>query len=106
MLSEFVERSAQGQITPEARFQIEFAPDYLHKANISGDAPYGIEVPNSAVDGLVLGEVHQTTFVNYLRIAFQWAGFPGWDRRYRRGGQEPLRFPVELATVAEELLPI
>jgi hypothetical protein len=61
-------------------FQIEFAPDYLHKANVSGGLPYGVEVPNRSADGLVLGEFHQTTFVNYLRIAFRWAGFPGWDR--------------------------
>jgi hypothetical protein len=63
-----------------APFRIEFAPDYLHKANVSGGLPYGAEVPNLSADGLVLGEFHQTTFVNYLRIAFRWAGFPGWDR--------------------------
>jgi hypothetical protein len=37
-------------------------------------------VPNAAIDGLLLGEPHQTTFCHYLRITFSHAGFPGWDR--------------------------
>ena len=53
-----------------ARFSIDFSPDHLHKANISGGAPHALELPNEAADGLVLWERHNTTFVNYLRIAF------------------------------------
>jgi hypothetical protein len=55
------------------------APDYLHKANVTGGMPYGLAVPNPGADGLLLWEPHQTTFVNYLRIAFGIGGMPGWQ---------------------------
>ena len=58
---------------------IDLAPDWLHKAHVSGGSPYTVEVPNRAIDGPLLDEPHSTTFVNYLRIAFRWGGFPGWD---------------------------
>lgn len=65
-------------------FQVPIAPDALHKANVSGGAPYGIKMPNEGMDGLLLEgdeeEWHHTTFVNYLRICFKWGGFPGWER--------------------------
>ncbi len=48
-------------------FTIDLGPDWLHKANVSGGPPYGMEVPNFGVDGLLLWEPHQTIFVNYLR---------------------------------------
>lgn len=62
------------------QFTIDIAPDRLHKADISGGPPYGITVPDRAADSLVLFEEHQTTFSNYLRIAFHWAGMPGLGR--------------------------
>jgi hypothetical protein len=61
-------------------FEIPLAPDYLHKANVSGGMPYGLAIPNPGADGLLLWEPHQTTFVNYLRIAFSMGGMPGWQR--------------------------
>lgn len=61
-------------------FTIDIAPDRLHKADISGGPPYGVTIPNDGIDGLVLFEEHQTTFSNYLRIAFRWAGMPGLSR--------------------------
>jgi hypothetical protein len=61
-------------------FEVPVAPDYLHKANVSGGMPYGLAVPNLASDGLLLWEPHQTTLVNYLRIAFRMGGMPGWQR--------------------------
>jgi hypothetical protein len=60
-------------------FTIDLAPDWLHKANVSGGGPYAMEVPNRGIDGPLLEEPHSTTFVDYLRIAFRWGGFPGWD---------------------------
>lgn len=59
-------------------FQLPIAPDYLHRADVSGGPRYALDVPNPAADGLLLWEPHQTTFVNYLRIAFASAGMPGW----------------------------
>ena len=76
-------------------FTIDIAPDYLHKANISGGPPYALAVPNAAADGLLLWEAHETTFVNYLRTAFRWAGLPGWDRAAGNLGTAP-RLPFRL----------
>ena len=53
------------------------SPDDLHKANISGGDPYIITVPNAGADAPFENECHETTFVNYLREAFHWGGFPG-----------------------------
>jgi hypothetical protein len=79
-------------------FEIPLAPDYFHKANVSGGVPYSMTVPADEVDGLFLWEPHQTTFVNYLRIAFQMAGMPGF------GWQgDP---PAELLDIASRLAPL
>ena len=77
-------------------FAIDVAPDWLHKANVSGGGPYAIEVPNQGVAALLLAEPHMTTFVNYLRIAFQWGGFPGWERGLRDGWAQPSIPPPDL----------
>ena len=58
---------------------IEFAPDALHKANVSGGGPDSIAVPQAAADAHVDDEPNDVTFVEYLRIAILgWGGFPGW----------------------------
>jgi hypothetical protein len=77
--------------------RLPVAPDDLHKANISGDCYY-IEVPDEGADCPFL-DWHETTFVNYLRIAFRWGGFPGWERYEDRPQKE-------LSYLAEGLLPI
>jgi len=73
------------------------APDDLHKADISGDAYY-MELPNGSADAPFL-DWHKETFVGYLRIAFRWGGFPGWERY-------PDRPEKELAHLAAGLLEI
>jgi hypothetical protein len=75
--SDYRDWKAEGGGTWDGAFALGIAPDYLHKANVSGGAPYSLQVPDSAVDSALLWERHETTFVNYLRIAFSWAGFPG-----------------------------
>lgn len=56
-----------------ARFAMMVAPDYLHKANISGSS-YDIMLPNARADAFLHGaDLH---FVAYLRKSFEWAGFP------------------------------
>jgi len=68
------------------------------KADISGGRDlYGIEVPSSNADAL-FEDWHKTSFVNYLRIAFQWGGFPGWERYSQRPEKE-------IAYLREGLLP-
>ena len=92
-----------------ALFEMPVAPDYLHKANVSGGMPYGIAVPNPGADGLLLWEPHQTTFVNYLRIAFRMGGMPGWQREpalleeWALADEAPPRW---LLDVGEQLLPL
>lgn len=57
-------------------FMIELAPDYLHKANISGGPSYGVELPFFGGDPLFANEIHNLPFIDYLRLSFRWAGFP------------------------------
>jgi hypothetical protein len=61
-------------------FRIDLASDYLHKANISGGAPHCIEVPFLGADPVVADERPGLPFLDYLRLALRWAGFPGLDR--------------------------
>lgn len=56
-------------------FQVYFAPDDLHKADISGGGPYGISLPFPAVDAWC--ETPSGYFVDYLNEAFAAGGFPG-----------------------------
>lgn len=60
-------------------FQFPLSPDIYHKSNISGGEPYSIRLPNAAIDAPLIGERHNTTFVDYLRICFKWGGFPGFE---------------------------
>jgi len=59
---------------------------------------YDIEVPCTGADAPLLGERHETTFVNYLRISLRWAGFPGWER-------VAVRRERDIATLTAGLLP-
>ena len=81
----------------EHKLQLVISPDDLHKANISGDAYY-LTLPDARAD-FQFDDWHKTTFVNYLRITFQWGGFPGWER-----SKSPPR--KELAELSEGLLPL
>lgn len=62
---------------PSARcFVLPVAPDRLHKANISGGAPYGFRVPDGCAEGVFVAEVAMP-FVDYLNAVFRCGGFPG-----------------------------
>jgi hypothetical protein len=76
----------------EAKARLAVADEQL-------DYGYSIQLPDAAADAMLDGEPHKTTFVNYLRIAFRWGGFPGWERQEKR----PER---ELNFLTEGLLPI
>jgi hypothetical protein len=75
------------------------APDAFHKENVSGGAPYEIELPNASADALVLNREPSVTFVSYLRHAFRWAGLPGYSEVF----DTP---PTEIVRLASALLPI
>jgi hypothetical protein len=79
--------------------ELPLAPDDVSKAFESGGDPYAMKLPDAAADGLFLNERHETTFAEYLRIAFQWGGFPGWERATSRPQKE-------LDYLRENLLPI
>lgn len=60
-------------------FIAAIAPDIFHKDNVSGGGPYGFSLPNAAIDGVLVNEGHDLTFVSYLRFALlEWGGFPGF----------------------------
>lgn len=60
---------------------LELAADDLHKDNVSGGPAYSLEITKDpSVDGLFLNDPHATTFINYLRICFEYCGFPSINR--------------------------
>jgi hypothetical protein len=75
---------------------ITIAPDDLHKSNTSGGPPYEIAVPDLNADGRLLNERHDLYFVDYLRTAFRFGGFPGYD------GIDPV--PEDLTVLKQGLL--
>ncbi|QGJ70852.1 Hypothetical protein PBC10988_25500 [Planctomycetales bacterium 10988] len=71
-------------------FYLELAPDDLHKANISGGEPYGIELPFSGADPIFAGEAHQFPFVDYLRHCLRWGGFSHLEQHADEAGVSQL----------------
>jgi len=63
------------------------------------DGGYDIRLPAANADAVLRNEPHQTHFVDCLRLAFRWGGFPGWENEKTRPEKE-LRF------LSEGLLPI
>lgn len=59
-------------------FRLEFAPDSLHKANVSGGPPYEVDAFEPLVDSLVHNDPRGQTFVAHVRDALAWGGFPGF----------------------------
>jgi hypothetical protein len=80
LLSEWEGRRSEVDPELDDPWNLDLAPDYLHKANISGGAPYGIELPHLGADPIFINEEHGLRFVEYLRLAFRWAGFPRLER--------------------------
>ena len=76
---------------------ILIAPDALMKAETSGGDPYQIEVSNPAADAILEFACHDFHFVEYLRHALRFGGFPGYD-----GIEFP---PPELAELSAGLRP-
>jgi hypothetical protein len=59
---------------------LDLSADYLHKDNISGGPAYAMEITaKPSIDGRLLNEEHQTSFINYLRIVFDNCGFGRTD---------------------------
>ncbi|NEA39777.1 hypothetical protein [Streptomyces sp. SID11385] len=64
----------------EDGFFSDFAPDELHKANISG-ATHEIEMARYVADPVIHGVAGRSgiTLVEYLRVSIAWGGMPGWS---------------------------
>jgi hypothetical protein len=56
----------------------EIGPDAICKAHRSGQS-YVITLPSVGMDALLENERHGLSFVDYLRLALQWGGFPGFE---------------------------
>ena len=74
-------------------YAVPVAPDFYHKADVSGGREYNISVPAVADDPPLNDEWHKTTFLKYLEIAVKWGGFPGLERS--PGHDWPIRELVE-----------
>jgi len=61
-------------------FGFPFAPDELHKANISGST-HVLYLPDRSPDPVIyrVAGRRDVTLVSYLRISIRWGGFPGWS---------------------------
>ncbi|MFG2754095.1 hypothetical protein [Streptomyces xanthophaeus] len=79
----FPASSPSADLHPEIAGPLELtiAADYLHKANISGGAPYSVWLPHAGADPLVREEEHVLSFTDYLRRAFAGKGFLRLDRQ-------------------------
>jgi hypothetical protein len=76
---EWIEQKEQPDPDLLEPFSIDLAPDDLHKANISGGGPYAVLVPFLGADPIFTNERHDLPFLDYLRLAFRWAGFPNLE---------------------------
>lgn len=72
--------SENGSRVPGDPYPLPIAPDEYFKYGMSGGGSYFIYVPSESADALLEHEWRHTTFVNYLRICFHWAGFPGLEK--------------------------
>jgi hypothetical protein len=58
-------------------FKIDFAPDYIHKAGISGGRPYAISTKQDRFNPLIHHSRHLESFYTHILRSINWCGFPG-----------------------------
>jgi hypothetical protein len=58
-------------------FELVIAPDYFHKANVSGGSPYTVSVPAVAIDPPMNSTPSPETFLEHIESALRFGGFPG-----------------------------
>ena len=76
------------------------SPHRIAKAGGTINAPlYTVTLPNAGLDAIVDNEPHGWRFVDYLRICFEWGGFPGYADR-------SVPAPQVLASLKEGLFPL
>jgi hypothetical protein len=75
------------------------AEDKTYVGDQEPNGSYSVQLPNGSADAVLEGEAHSFTFVEYLRLSFQWGGFPGWEKCQDRPEKE-------LAFLKDGLLPL
>lgn len=83
----------------ECLISMSAADKALRALDEEAEGGYHFTIPNGAADGVLESEPHNLTFVEYLRLSFQWGGFPGWENYQNRPENE-------LALLREGLLTI
>jgi hypothetical protein len=81
-------------------FQMPISPPPSVKAGISAEAAhYVVTLPSATLDAVIENEPHGLGFVDYLRLAFEWGGFPGY-------ADMPDKAPALIYRLKDRLLPI
>jgi hypothetical protein len=90
------------QCNPESSeshsYLLPVSPDRFSKLGFAGGQAYSVRLPVLAADAPFKNERHQLSFLNYLRLSFEFGGFAGWA-----DADEP---PDEIKRVAAGLLPL
>jgi hypothetical protein len=83
-------------------FYVPVAPDEIQKAQAGRVNSTSYELPTTSpvVDAILLNERHCLSFVAYLRLAFEWGGFPGFDALPI--GERPLTYLTELRRALDD----
>lgn len=90
-----------GDRLDDETYFLALAPDADHKANLSG-AEYGIIIPNDVADAPLLGTPYNATFIEYLRRAISYGGFPGLSLLDHNDPSFPHN---ELAILTKDVIP-
>jgi hypothetical protein len=81
-------------------FRMPISPPRGVKAgNSAGGDHYVITLPSATLDAVIENEPHGVGFVDYLRLAFEWGGFPGY-------ADIPDKAPALIYRLKDRLLPI
>jgi len=77
---EYREQAEDDPELADEGFVFDFAPDELHKANISGST-HDISLAPMVADPIIQGVDGRpnVTLVEYLRLSISWGGMPGWS---------------------------
>ncbi len=80
MLQELTDWDSDEWVQSKRPWRFAFAPDELHKANISGGT-HDLLLPNLSVDPMLEGVENRpgVTLLDYLRSALGFGGFPGFE---------------------------
>jgi hypothetical protein len=81
-------------------FRLPISPHRIAKVHCTSSVPlYTALLPNAGADTEIDNEPHGRRFVEYLRVCFEWGGFPGY-------ADSSLPVPALLARLKDGLLPL